>query len=132
MGIVNSMFSDEELLEFLNKAVSDDNERPSKMKKNVKVNKVDSISKEEKDAPLSKKGNPISDELRELKVQINEVTALKNEIADLKKQINQKGETYQGNRNRFRRYGCRVFHKEFHYGGGNLVANNKVYCSQKQ
>ena len=100
-SMVNSVLSDEELLEFLNKAVSDENERQHKMKKTV--NKIDSIPKED---TSSKKSNPILDELRELKVQISEITSLKHEIADLKKQINQKGEFGKGNRTRFQRFGC--------------------------
>lgn len=105
-SIVNSMLSDEELLEFLNKAVSDENERQSKMKKTVNVNAVDFIPKVENGASSSKKSNPILDELRELKAQISEVTSLKNEIANLKKQINQRVEPGKGNKTRYQRFGC--------------------------
>ena len=41
-------------------------------------------------------------ELRELKVQLNEVTAMKSEIEDLKKQMNQKGDYTKSKFNRTR------------------------------
>ena len=74
------------------------------MKKNVKINKLESTLKEETDCQKTKKENPILTELRELKVQLNEVTAMKTEIADLRKQMNQKGDN---SKSKFKgKFGC--------------------------
>ena len=77
--LLKDNMSDEELLEHLNKAVSDEKERQSKMKKFVNLN--NSTSKGE-NIDKEKKENPILTELRELKVQL---TAMKSDIDDLKK-----------------------------------------------
>ena len=103
--LLKSTISDEELLENLNKVVSDENERQSKMKKNVHVSWVEAedISKKDIAHSKEKKENPILLELRELKVQLNEVTAMKSDIEDLKKQINSRdkdGPKYR------RKFGC--------------------------
>ena len=90
--LLTDNLSDEELLEFLNKAVSDEKERQLKMKK--QISKVDALStsdeirtdKDKKD----KKDNPVLNELKELRVQLNEVSTLKSEIEQLKKQIYEK------------------------------------------
>lgn len=89
--LLKANLSDEELLEFLNKAVSDEKERQLKMKK--QINKVEAVStpdeKTDKDK-RDKKDNPVLNELKELRVQLNEVSALKSEIEELKKQIYEK------------------------------------------
>ena len=103
--LLKDNMSDEELLEHLNKAVSDEKGRRSKMKKSVNLNKVDSTSKEEK-LNKEKKENPILTELRELKVQLNEVTAMKSDIEDLKKQMNQKGDNSIRSKFDRKRFGC--------------------------
>ena len=100
--------SDEELLELLNKAMSDETERFSKMKKSASANKVESCKSDESaEAKTAKKENhnPILSEIRELKVQLNEVTVMKNELADLRKQMTQMNETSKA-KPRVMKFGC--------------------------
>ena len=59
-------------------------------------------------------------ELRELKVQLNEVTAMKSEIEDLKKQMNQKGDYTKSKFNR-KRFGCPTCRK-------NNVTKRCLHC----
>ena len=87
-----SKLSDEELLESVNKAVSDEKMRQGKLKKNVNnVNMLSEVQNQDEQVEKSKKDkekeNPILKELRELKVQLNEVSTLKTEIESLKKQM---------------------------------------------
>ena len=93
-ALLSPATDDEELLELLNKAVSAENERQSKWKKSEKISEVTIASSECLTKPETKpkkdNHNPILNELREMKVQLNEVAAMKDEIADLKKQLNQK------------------------------------------
>ena len=76
MKLLKSTILDEELLVHLNKVVSDKNERQSKMKKNVHVDRIEGVSREDNADSKEKKENPILLELRELKVQLNEITAM--------------------------------------------------------
>ena len=78
------------------------------MKKQVNLNQVEFIAtKKEKLVEKNKKENPVLNELRELRVQLNVVTAMKSEIEQLKKQINQKFEPRSKFRNRFKCDNCR-------------------------
>ena len=97
--------SDEDLLEALNKAVSDENERQVKIKKNVSCNIIEETAKPEK----KNKENPLLTEIRELKVQLNEVTSMKTEVEQLNKWINKENksnEEQSKSRFRRRRPGC--------------------------
>ena len=101
--LINSSFvTDEDLLESLNLAVSDENERQFKIKVGSSCNAVEVVKIKER-----KKDNPILKELQEMKAQLNEVTAMKSDIEELKKgQLKEK--TYEEKPGRFRRrkFGC--------------------------
>ena len=91
--MIKAAISDEELLQLVNKAVSNENERASKMKKTAIVNKVETFKEGgivDNKSSKSDTHNPILNEIRELTAQLNEVTAMKTEIADLKKQMNER------------------------------------------
>ena len=100
--------SDEELLEHLDKAVSDESERQSKIKNQVNFNTVESNLSENEKPEKKVKDNPVLNELRELMLQLNEVTTLKSEIEQLKQQINRRSEGDSRTRFRRNRFSCAV------------------------
>ena len=109
---------DEELLEVLNTAVSDEKERQGKFKETAaKANLVErqkqeaEAKKQEEPAEqkADKKVNPIVAELRELKLAVNEIKTVKDDVEVLKecvRNIGGQNPNGYGGGNR-RKYGCR-------------------------
>ena len=103
--------SDEELLDLLNKAVGDESERQSKIKKQVNFNTVESNLAETEKREKKVKDNPVLNELKELRLQLNEVTTLKSEIEQLKQQVHRRSEGDSRIRFRRNRFACAVCRK---------------------
>ena len=100
---LDDSMEDEELLEIMNKAISDESERATKMKKSAGVNKVtpgdsDPCDSDEKPPPevkpILKKDNPILAEIRAMRAELKEVRGQKDELAfsfdELRKQLDKK------------------------------------------
>ena len=79
-------FSDEDLLEALNKAVSDENERQGKIKKSSSCSVV-GVEDAKPQVEKKHKENPLLIEIRELKTQLQEVAAMKSDVEDLKRRF---------------------------------------------
>ena len=109
---------DEELLEVLNTAVSDEKERQGKFKETAAKANLVELRKQEADAKKQeeaadqkeKKVNPVVAELKELRLAVNEIKSVKDDVEVLKECIRNIGgqnpNGYGGGNNRGR-YGCR-------------------------
>ena len=117
---------DEELLESLNTAVSDEKERQGKFKEqNVKANLVEQRKQEAEtkkqelveEQKSEKKINPVVAELREIRLAVNEIKSVKDDVEVLKECVrnigglNPNGYNNFNNRNRVQ-FGCPACKRE--------------------
>ena len=109
---------DEELLEILNTAVSDEKERQGKFKETaakanlVEQKKLEATAKRNEESAETKperKENPVVAELKEIKVAVNEIKSVKNDVEILKEVVRNLSQNTNGNGgvNSKVQYGCK-------------------------
>ena len=109
---------DEELLEILNTAVSDEKERQGKFKETaakanlVEQKKLEATAKRNEESAEPKperKENPVVAELKEIKVAVNEIKSVKNDVEILKEVVRNVSQNTNGTGgvNSKVQYGCK-------------------------